>query len=59
MVAAGILDPVKVTRLALENASSVAMLLLTTESVVVELPKESESAMPAGMPGMGGGMGMM
>lgn len=59
MVEAGILDPVKVTRLALENASSVAMLLLTTESVVVELPKESEPAMPAGMPGMGGGMGMM
>lgn len=59
MIAAGILDPVKVTRLALENASSVAMLLLTTESVVVEQPKEDEPAMPGGMPGMGGGMGMM
>ncbi|MEI7578964.1 MAG: chaperonin GroEL [bacterium] len=61
MIAAGILDPVKVTRLALENAASIAMLLLTTEAVVAELPKKDEPAMPGGggMGGMGGGMGMM
>ncbi len=40
MIEEGIIDPVKVTRTALENASSVAMLLLTTEAVVSELPKE-------------------
>ena len=43
MMEAGIIDPVKVTRTALENASSVAMLLLTTEAVVSELPKEEKS----------------
>ena len=57
MISEGILDPVKVTRLALENAASVAMLLLTTECVVTELPKEDKSA-PA-MPDMGGMGGMM
>jgi chaperonin GroEL len=54
----GIIDPVKVTRYALENAASAASMLLTTEAVVTDLPsKEDESAgggMPAGMPGMGG-----
>lgn len=55
MIQAGILDPVKVTRLALENASSVASLLLTTEAVVVEKPKKEEPAMPD----PGAGMGMM
>jgi len=61
MVASGILDPVKVTRLALENAVSVAMMLLTTEAVVVEAPKKDDSApqMPGGMGGMGGMDGMM
>ena len=52
MVAAGILDPVKVTRSALQNANSVASTLLTTESVVADI-KEPEPAMPAGNPGMG------
>ncbi len=54
MVEAGILDPAKVTRSALQNATSVASTLLTTESVVANI-KEAEAAMPAG----GGGMGMM
>ena len=54
MVEAGILDPVKVTRSALQNATSVASTLLTTESVVANI-KEDVPAMPAG----GGGMGMM
>ena len=53
MVAAGILDPAKVTRSALQNATSVAATLLTTESVVANI-KEEAPAMPAG-----GGMGMM
>ena len=54
MVDAGILDPAKVTRSALQNATSVASTLLTTESVVANI-KEAEPAMPAG----GAGMGMM
>ena len=53
MVEAGILDPVKVTRSALQNATSVASTLLTTESVVANI-KEDVPPMPAG-----GGMGMM
>ena len=52
MVKAGILDPVKVTRSALQNATSVASTLLTTESVVANI-KEDAPAMPAGNPGMG------
>ena len=52
MVDAGIIDPVKVTRIALQNATSVASTLLTTESVVAEIP-EPEPAMPGGAPGMG------
>ena len=56
MVDAGIIDPVKVTRSALQNATSVASTLLTTESVVADI-KEDAPAMPAG--GMNGGMGMM
>ncbi len=55
MVQAGILDPVKVTRTALQNACSVASTLLTTESVVADM-KEPEPAMPAGGAGMGGMM---
>ncbi|MEL6558463.1 MAG: chaperonin GroEL [Bacteroidota bacterium] len=59
MFKAGIIDPTKVTRLALENASSIASLLLTTECVVADEP-EQEGAAPAGMPGgMPGGMGGM
>ena len=52
MVEAGILDPVKVTRSALQNATAVASTLLTTESVVANI-KEDAPAMPAGNPGMG------
>ncbi len=55
MVDAGILDPAKVTRSALQNANSVASTLLTTESVVANI-KEPEPAMPAGAGGMGGMM---
>ncbi len=56
MVKEGIIDPVKVTRSALQNASSVAMLLLTTEAVVTDVPSKDDDA---GMPSMGGGgMGM-
>ncbi len=55
--AAGIIDPTKVARLALENAASIAGLLLTTEAVVSEIPEEKEShAMPQGGGGMGGMM---
>ena len=55
MVESGILDPVKVTRSALQNATSVASTLLTTESAVANI-KEETPAMPAGAPGMGGMM---
>jgi chaperonin GroEL len=52
----GVIDPAKVTRIALENAASIAGLMLTTEAVIVEI-KEDKPAMPN--PGMGGGMGGM
>ncbi len=55
LVKAGIIDPKKVTRSALENASSIAGVFLTTEGAIVELPKKEEPAPPA----MPGGMGMM
>ncbi|MFO7459169.1 MAG: chaperonin GroEL [Desulfatiglandales bacterium] len=63
LLKAGIIDPTKVTRFALQNAASVAALLLTTEAMIAERPKEKDD-MPAGMgggPGMGGmgGMGGM
>jgi chaperonin GroEL len=59
MIAAGILDPTKVVRTALQNAASIAGLMVTTEAMVAELPKE-EPAMPGGdMGGMGGMGGMM
>ncbi|MGB3112928.1 MAG: TCP-1/cpn60 chaperonin family protein, partial [Candidatus Omnitrophota bacterium] len=60
MVEAGIIDPTKVTRSALQNASSIASLMITTEALITDKP-EKEGAGPAGMPGgMGGGMpGMM
>ena len=57
MVALGIIDPTKVTRLAVQNAASVAGLLLTTEAMVAEQPKDEAPAPP--MPDMGGGMGGM
>jgi chaperonin GroEL len=55
MIEAGIVDPAKVTRSALQNAASVAAMVLTTESVVADIP-EKEPPMPAGGAGMGGGM---
>ena len=58
MIEMGILDPTKVTRTALQNAASVASLMLTTECMVAELPKEDGPAMPD-MGGMGGMGGMM
>ena len=58
MVKAGIIDPAKVTRLALQNAASIAGLMLTTEALVAEL-KEDEKKAPAGGPGGPGGMGGM
>lgn len=60
MIEAGIVDPAKVTRSALQNAASVASMVLTTESVVSDLPEEGGAGMPGGMPGgMGGMPGMM
>ncbi|OGW82514.1 MAG: chaperonin GroL [Omnitrophica bacterium RIFCSPHIGHO2_02_FULL_51_18] len=58
LIDAGIIDPAKVTRTALQNAASIAALLLTTESLITDLPEENKSAMPAMPPGggMGGGM---
>ncbi len=58
MFAAGVVDPAKVTRVALENAASIAGMLLTTECVIVE-KKEDKPEMPMGAPGMGGMGGMM
>ncbi len=57
MLKAGIIDPTKVTRVALENAASVAGMLLTTEATITEIPKEEGAG--GGMPPMGGGMGGM
>ena len=54
MIEMGILDPTKVTRMALQNAASVASLLLTTEAMVAELPKKEASMSGGGGGGMGG-----
>jgi chaperonin GroEL len=55
---AGVIDPTKVTRIAVENAASIAAMLLTTECVIADQPEEANPA--AAMAGMGGGMpGMM
>ena len=56
MVAAGIIDPTKVVRTALQDAASVAALLITTEAMIAEQPKDKA---PMPMPGGGGGMGGM
>ena len=59
LIKAGVIDPAKVTRTALQNAASVAGMLLTTECVIAEIPEENAPAgggMPAGMGGMGGMM---
>ena len=53
MLSMGIVDPVKVVRTALQNAASVASLLITTEAMIAELPKKDAPAMPGGMGGMG------
>ena len=58
MIGAGIVDPAKVTRSALQNAASIAAMVLTTETLVTDKP-EPEAPMPAGAPGMGGMGGMM
>jgi chaperonin GroEL len=61
MIKAGIIDPVKVVRTAVENAVSVAMMILTTEALVADMPEEKPAGgggMPGGMPGMGGMGGM-
>ncbi len=70
LLQSGVIDPVKVTRIAIQNAVSIATLLLTTDCLVTEKPKEKEQMSPGGMPpggmggmggygGMGGGMGGM
>ena len=58
MIKAGIIDPAKVTRGALENAASIAAMILTTEALITDIPEE-EKPMPGApdMGGMGGGMG--
>jgi chaperonin GroEL len=59
MIEAGVIDPTKVTRSALQNAASIAALLLTTETVVTDKPEKEEKMPPmpgGGMGGMGGGM---
>jgi chaperonin GroEL len=59
LVKAGVIDPAKVTRTALQNAASIAGLMLTTEAMVADIPEEDKGGgMPGGMGGMGGGMGM-
>ena len=58
MVEAGIVDPAKVTRSALQNAASVASMVLTTESIVADKPDPNAAAAAAGAAGMPGGMGM-
>jgi chaperonin GroEL len=59
LFAAGVIDPTKVSRIALENAASIAAMLLTTECVLAEQKEEGGAAMPMGNPGMGGMGGMM
>ena len=67
MLKSGILDPTKVTRSALQNAASVASLMLTTEAMISDAPEDSSAGAAGGMPGggmggmggMGGGMGGM
>ncbi len=59
MVKAGVIDPAKVTRLALQNAASIAALMLTTEALVADIKEEEKKAVGAGGPGGAGGMGGM
>ena len=57
MLEAGIIDPTKVVRTALQNAASIASLLITTEALITDLPEKKEDKMPAGPGGHGGGFG--
>jgi chaperonin GroEL len=57
MVKAGIVDPAKVTRSAVQNAASVGMMVLTTEALVTDLPEKKDASLAPGMGGMPGGMG--
>ncbi|MGI6452156.1 MAG: chaperonin GroEL [Syntrophomonadaceae bacterium] len=59
MIAAGIIDPAKVTRSAVQNAASIAAMVLTTEAIVTELPNAEDKALGAAAGGMGGMGGMM
>lgn len=59
MIEMGIIDPTKVTRSAIQNAGSIAGLMLTTECMIADLPKEDKGGMGGGMPGGMGGMGGM
>jgi len=54
LLEAGVIDPTKVTRIAIENAASIAGMMLTTECAVADKPKEEKTNLPAGAPGMGG-----
>ena len=58
LIVSGVIDPAKVTRIALQNAASVAAMLLTTECVIADLPEDKAAGdgMPGGMGGMGGMM---
>jgi chaperonin GroEL len=58
LVKAGVLDPAKVTRTAMQNAASIAGLLLTTECLITDLPEDDKKSAPSGGPGMGGMGGM-
>jgi len=55
----GVIDPVKVTRTALQNAASIGALILITETTISDIPSKDDAAAAAAMAGMGGGMGMM
>ena len=59
MLKSGIIDPAKVTRMALQNAASIAGLMITTEALITDLPEKDKPAMPAMPPGGMGGMGGM
>jgi len=58
MISTGIVDPAKVVRTALQDAASVSGLLITTEAMIAEMPREKAPAMPGGAGGMGGMGGM-
>ena len=59
LVKAGVIDPTKVTRSALQNAASIAALLLTTEALIADKPEKSDGGAAAAAMAAGGGMGMM